>query len=141
MSNHPVKYLRLQSGDALPPLDEPHPFKTIVIIEEEVSQIWQWDVSRWLVESGCAYMLAWGTECASWEESVNEANLEAFNYEDIPQDRIVLATSHEDEEVSEVFWFSKHRAQHPVHEMRNTLILHISAEGKKIELESEFQEA
>lgn len=141
MSKHPLKYLRLQSGDALPALDEPHPFKTIVVIEEDVSQIWQWDASRWLIESGCGHVMAWGKDCASWEESVNEAGLEAFNYEDIPADRLVVTTSHEDEDLSEVFWFAKHRASHPVHELRNTLILHISPEGRKIELESAFEEA
>lgn len=141
MSKHPLKYIRLQSGDALPALDEPHPFKAIVVIDEEVSQIWQWDVSRWLVQSGCSYVMACGTDCVSWEESVNEANLEAFNYEDIPAEKLVVATSHEDEELSEVFWFAKHRAAHPSHELRNTVILHISPTGKKIELESEFEDA
>lgn len=141
MSKHPLKYIRLQSGDALPPLDEAHPFKTIVVIEEEVSQIWQWDVCRWLVESGCGYVMAWGTDCGAWEEAVNEANLEAFNYEDIPADRLVVATAHEDEELSEVFWFAKHRATHPSHELRTTLILHISPEGKKPELERAFDDA
>lgn len=142
MSDKTVKYIRLQSGGQLPSIPDLQPFKAIVVIEDDdVSQMWQWDVSRWLVESGCCYMLAWGTECSSWEESVNEANLEAFDYEDVPEDRVVLTTSHEDEELSEAFWFSKHRAHHPVCDIRNTVILHISPVDKRIELESEYANA
>jgi hypothetical protein len=141
MPSKSVKYLRLQSGDALPSIDELRPFKAIVVIDGEMPEIWQWEVSRWLVQSGCACMMAWGLDCSAWNESVEDANLEAFNYEDIPEDRVVMTTSHDDEELSEVFWYSKHRARHPVHEIRNVVILHVSSEDKKLELESMYEDA
>jgi hypothetical protein len=136
-----VKYIRLQSGDELPTVSDLQPFKAILVIEDDVSQIWQWDVSRWLVQSGCRYVMAWGRECSTWGDAIDEANLEAFDYDVIPEDRVVMTTSHEDEELSEVFWFSKHRASHPVHELRNTVILHISGEEKQSELETMHEQA
>jgi hypothetical protein len=141
MSVKSLKYLRLQSGNDLPVITDLRPFKTILVIEDEVEQMWQWDASRWLVNSGCRFMMAWGSECGSWEESVEEAHLEAFNYEDIPQDQSIITTSHEEEELTEVFWFAKHRARHPVHELNTTVILHISKEDKRIDLESAYEEA
>jgi hypothetical protein len=141
MPNKSVKYIRLQSGDNLPAISDLQPFKAILVIEDDVSQIWQWDVSRWLVVSGCRYMMAWGPECGSWDDSVDEANLEAFNYDVIPQDHSVMTTWHEDEELSEVFWFAKHRAHHPAHELKNTVIVHISREEKQADLESLYEHA
>jgi hypothetical protein len=140
MLNNPAKYLRLQSGDDPPAIGDLEPFKAIVLIEEEVSQIWQWETSRWLVLSGCRFMMAWGTDCGAWAESVDEALLEAFNYDDVPQDRSVVTTSHEDEELSEVFWFAKHRARHPVHELKNMVIVHISEKDKGESLLAEWLE-
>jgi hypothetical protein len=140
MPDKSVKYIRLESGDALPDIGGLQPFKAIVVIEDDVSQIWQWDVSRWLVNSGCRYMMAWGKECSAWVEAVDEANLEAFNY-DVPEEQVVITTRHEDEELDEVFWFARHRAHHPAHELRNTLILHISGEDKQIDLENLYENA
>jgi hypothetical protein len=139
MQNQSVKYLHLRSGDPLPTISEVPPFKAIVVVEGDVSQFWQWDVSRWLVSSGCRYMLAWGTECSSWDESVDEANLEAFNYEDIPEDRLVMTTSHDDEELSEVFWFAKHRAHHPAQDLRDTIIVHISEQARQEDLKEMYE--
>ncbi|RJF92776.1 hypothetical protein D3871_25690 [Noviherbaspirillum saxi] len=122
-------------------MSEISPFKAIVIIEEDVSEFWQWDVSRWLVSSGCRYMLAWGTECTSWDESVDEAGLEAFDYEDIPEDQRVMTTSHDDEELSEAFWFAKHRAHHPAQELRDTIILHIAEQARQQELIEMYEDS
>ncbi|MDB5729008.1 MAG: hypothetical protein JWR25_1375 [Noviherbaspirillum sp.] len=141
MQNNPATYVRLQSDNELPAISDAQPFKAIVVIEDEVSQIWQWEVSRWLALSGCRYIMAWGPECAAWAESVEEAHLEAFNYDDIPQERSLMATSHEDEELSEVFWYAKHRAHHPAHELRNAVILHISKEDKRIDLLGMYEHA
>jgi hypothetical protein len=141
MQNRPLKYIRLQSDDPLPDISELQPFKAIVVIEDDVSQMWQWEVSRWLASSGCRYMMAWGRECSSWDDSVDEANLEAFNYEEIPESQFIMTTWHEDEELSDVFWFSKHSAHHPCHEMRNTVILHISKEDKQQRFEEEYANA
>lgn len=141
MKNKSVKYLHLKPGDVLPTIDELRPFKAVVVVDDEVSQIWQWDASRWLASSGCLYMMAWGKDCSSWDDAVDEANLEEFNYEEIPEDQFIMTTSHEDEELGEVFWFEKHKARHPAHDLKNVLILHISNTEKREELEAAYEDA
>ena len=81
----------------LPDISNLNPFRAVVAIEETVTQEWQSEVSRWLVESGCLYLMAWGNNCSSWDTSVDIANLEAFDYEDIPEVNFVMTTWHEDE--------------------------------------------
>ena len=141
MQNKSIRYLHLDADSALPVLDGMQAFKTVVVVEADVLQTMQWDVSRWLVESGCLYVLSWGKDCAELEESVEEASLEAANYEDVPEEQMVMTTSHEDEELSEAFWFAKHRATHPAHELKDTLILHIADEPRREELEALYREA
>lgn len=136
-----LRYLHLKPDAALPAIDDPAPFKAILATEADVSQMWQWEVSRWLVSSGCRYLMAWGKECESWNESIEEASLEAFDYEDVPEDKSVMTTSHEDEELSEVFWFARHRAHHPAHDLRNVLILHVAESARKEEMEKMFEDA
>jgi hypothetical protein len=141
MQTESVKYLHLLPDAGLPELGGVHRFKAILAIESEASQTWQWDVSRWLVSSGCRYMLAWGKECSSWDDAVDEANLERFNYEDIPEEEIVMTTWHEDEDLEEVFWFAKNRAKHPVLDLKETLIIHISDVEKRKEFEGLYAHA
>jgi hypothetical protein len=136
-----VSYLHLLPDGELPPMKDTTPFLAIVLIEDEVSEMWRWDASRWLVESGCRFMLAWGRECTAWEEAVQEANQEAFDYEDIPEDSLVMTTAHEDEDVEEVFWFARHRAAHPACPLNRVLILHIAAQPRKEELEAAWADA
>ncbi len=86
-------------------------------------------------------MMAWGNECSSWDDSVDYANLKEFNYEAIPEDKFVLTTWHEDEPLSEVFWFSKNTACHPTVDLQNTLVCHISTNNKEKELLLKYAEA
>jgi hypothetical protein len=141
MSNKPARYIRLQDGNDLPAMNDGPPFKAVLVIEDEVSELWRCEASRWLAASGCRYLMAWGPDCVSWAESVDEAHLEAFNYEDVPRARYVMSTSHEDEELSEVFWFAKHRARHPVLELPDAVILHICAKEKRDDLQAMYEDA
>lgn len=136
-----LKYIRLQPDDVLPELDDASPFKVILIIDGETSQPWQWEVARWLVRTNCRCLMVWGLECESWEEAIEDAHLEVFDFEEVPEDQIIVTTSHEDEELSEVFWYCRHRARHPAHELPHTVILHVSHEIKKAELEQLYADA
>jgi len=138
MQNKILTYLQLPPGSALPALDHLAPFIAIVLSEEESSELWQAEVSRWLVASGCRYMLAWGKDCEAWHDMVEDAALEAFDYDEVPEEHTVLTTWHEDEEREEVFWFAKHRAAHPSHSFKATVILDISSASRKDEIEAEF---
>ena len=136
-----MQYLQITPESALPDISRLNPFRAVVVVDESVSNEWKKSVSAWLVHSGCLYMMAWGIDCSSWDDSVDFANLEAFNHEDIPEDQFVMTTWHDDEPLKEVFWFSKHVASHPEVELRNTLILHIAQNGREQELLSEYSGA
>jgi hypothetical protein len=138
MQNKILTYLHLPPDSALPALGHLAPFIAIVLSEEESSELWQAEVSRWLVASGCRTVLAWGKDCEAWRDMVEDAALEAFDYEDVPEEHTVIATSHEDEEREEVFWFAKHRASHPSHSFKATVILDISPSSRKDEIEAEY---
>jgi hypothetical protein len=133
-----LTYLPLPPGSAPPQLDHLSPFLAILLAEEEVDELWQAEISRWLVAAGCRYLLAWGKDCEAWHDMVEDAALEAFDYEDIPEEHSVIATWHEDEEREEVFWFAKHRAAHPSHSFKATVILDISLLERKDEIEQEY---
>lgn len=141
MHNKSVKYLHLPPDGALPELGGMHRFKAIVAVESEVPQMWMWDASRWLVSSGCRYMLAWGTGCSEWAEAVDDANLERFDYGAMPDEELVMTTSHEDDDLDEVFWFAKNRAKHPAIELEETVLIHIGDVEKRSEFEERYAQA
>lgn len=133
-----ITYLQLNPNSLLPDISLISPFRSVVVIEEDVSSGWQDLVSAWLVKSGCLYMLAWGKNSSAWHDSIDIANLKEFDYVDIPEDKFVITTWHDDELLRDVFWFSKNLAFHSTIEIRNTLILHISSKNREIELLSEY---
>ena len=141
MQNKILTYLQLPPGSAPPALDHLSPFLAIVLAEEEADELWQADICRWLVASGCRYLLAWGKDCEAWHDMVEDAALEAFDYEDVPAEHAVIATWHEDEDREEVFWFARHRAAHPSHSFNATVILDISLLNRKDEIEQEYADA
>ncbi len=136
-----IKYINIYPEDALPNISEYYPFKAIVIIEEQITQKWQMEVSRWLVNEGCLYMMAWGHKCSSWDDSVDMANLENFDFKKVPDDKFVMTTWHEDEPLKEVFWYSKFNAFHPTKDIENALLIHISKENKESILISNYNNA
>mgnify|MGYP001548401509 CR=1 FL=1 len=54
-----VRYHQLAPGAEPPSLGEIEPFAAVVIIEEDVTWEWRAKISRWLVDSGCLFMMAW----------------------------------------------------------------------------------
>lgn len=128
-------YLHLlpESTDFFNSLPE-SPSRVVVIVEAPVTPTWQHAVSRWLVEGGCLYMMAWGLDCSSWDDSVDMANLEMFDFEPIPEERFVMTTWHEEDPLQEVFWYAKNLAHHPMVEVESTVLLHISAQPREAEL-------
>ena len=75
-------YVRIFPGADLPDITHHAPFKAVVVLEAEYSNDWQNSVSEWLVASGCLYMMAWGPNCSTWDDSVDWANMDGHpNYE------------------------------------------------------------
>ena len=102
------------------------PFLAVVVVREDVSVQWRSDVSNWLVAEGCLFMCAWGLDCTLWDDSVDYANLEQFSYGEIPEDRFVMTTWHDDEPLEEAIWFAKHSARHDAAALDVVLIIDVS---------------
>lgn len=136
-----LQYLKIEPDAPPPDISALKPFQVVVIIEAEVSADWQALISSWLVKSGCFFMMAWGNNCNSWDDSVDHANLACFDYGEVPDDQFVMTTWHEKEPLNEVFWFSHHCAFHPVLTIENTLLLHIATESKEKKFLSAYAEA
>ncbi len=136
-----MKYVRITEHDELPDLTRYKPYRCVVIIENEVSIEKQIKMSDWLCESGCLYMMAWGKNCSSWDDSVDFANIRQFEDEDIPEEFNVITTWHDDEPLEEVFFFAKHCALHFGRELPNGVILHLSEIDKREELLDEYYAA
>ena len=126
-------YIHLPTGSH-PPEIKFSPNRIILIIEQDVSPAWQAKVSKWIVDSGCLFMMAWGKDCSSWDESVDDANLEDFEYGEIPEDRFVLTTWHDNEPIEEAFWFCRFAAFHPEIELPSAYIVHISEAAREQDL-------
>lgn len=134
-------YVRLTPASQLPDLAALRPYKAVVIVEETVTPARQAEISRWLIASGCVYMMAWGEDSASWEESVDHANLAAFEFGEIPDDCLVITTQHGHESLREVFWFSKHTAMHPCFPLHNIVLLHLSPDEREKEFRAAYRSA
>jgi len=143
MQKKTLTYLHLPPDADLPELGARPPFLAIVLAEDEVAEMWSWDVARWLVASGARYVQAWGKDAEAWTEAVDDAALEAVDYEDAPDDRRVLTAAHDpaDEDMDEVFWFARHRAAHPALSLDAVLIVHIAPTPRKEEIEQAYADA
>ena len=117
------------------------PSKFVVVVEAEVSTEWQMRVSDWIVASGCKYMMAWGRECSTWDDSVDRANIDQWGAGPIPESGFVVTTWHDDEPLAEVFWFAKRVAQHACIDLLDTIILDISTASRRNELLRLFEAA
>ena len=128
-------YVRIAPGEKLPDVSHLRPFKAIVVLKTDYSTDWQNEVSEWLVQSGCRYMMAWGPNCSTWDDSVDWADIEARGFEDDDR-KFVMTTWHDDETLESVFWYSQFCANFSYDdvELTNALILHISNEDQKGEL-------
>ena len=135
------RYVRVQDGEPLPDVGDLKPFKAIVVIEDRPSREWQTQASSWLVDSGCLYMMAWGDDCGSWDDSVDMAHLEAFDFVDSPDEEFVMTTWHDSDSLEDTFRFAKASAQHPTVKLNNVLILHVGADDKHARLDTIFQKA
>lgn len=134
-------YIHLPVGHTPPSLEGCRPFKAILVIEQATDDGWRSGVCEWLVRVGCRYLLAWGLDCETWHDKVDEANLAAFNFQEIPDDDFIMTTWHADEPLREVMWFAVHAACHPTISLDHTIIVHISDEERGVELLKTFRQA
>lgn len=103
----------------------------MVLVEQDCEADWQDKVSDWIVESGCLYMMAWGRECSSWDDSVDHAMLRKFGGAEVSDDDFVMTTWHENEPLHEVFFFARMCAFHPEIALPTLTIVDIRAEARE----------
>ncbi|PZP27438.1 MAG: hypothetical protein DI603_21840 [Roseateles depolymerans] len=134
-------YLHLLPDGELPRWLANGPFRCVVIVQADVSPDWRSKLSAWMVDAGCLYMMAWGSECSRWDDAVDDANLARFDYGEIPEDKFVMTTWHEDASLVEVFWFAKELANHPSVALNDTLLLHVATNASAAEMLAAFENA
>ncbi len=80
-------------------------------------------------------MMVWGNQCTTWDDSVDLANLEAFDFGDIQEKDFVVTTWHPSEPLEDAFWIAKNFSFHFYDvELDNTIILHVSDSSRSDEL-------
>lgn len=136
-----ASYLHLPEGSDLPTIGSDEPFKAVVILEQPTSTAWRDAASDWLVRSGCLYMVAWGRECSAWDDSVDLANVKAFDYGDVPEDRFVMTTWHDNETLIETFWFAEHVALHPTVSLTRTVIIDVGNADRQAQMLETYRTA
>ena len=75
----------------------------LVISDPNISPAVQRAISQDIVRTGCRYALAFGCTCSTWDDSIDLASIEA----EVPENRFVMTTWHEDEPIEDVvdFWW------------------------------------
>lgn len=133
-----VAYVHLVPGAGFPDIAGCTPYKAVLILESATEPTWQHAASAWLVHSGCLYMLAWGTGCSAWDDSVDWANIEAFGFGEIPDERLVITTWHEGESLEDVFRYCKQHAVHHVTALQHVVLVHISDAARASEVKEMY---
>jgi hypothetical protein len=134
-------YVRIWPSEPLPEIARFSPFKAVVILDGEYSSEWQRDVSDWLVLSGCLYVMAWGPNCSSWDDSVDWSNIGRFEGSEIPDENFVMTTWHDHESLESVFWFAGASAYHPHVELNETILLDVGQQNREAEFLELFKSA
>ena len=96
----------------------------VIISEKETSAEFKKTVCKWLLDSKCLYLIAWGNECEDWHDEMDFANIKRHDYKEIPDDDYVMTTWHHSEPLEEALWFAGYCAAHPDVELRHTVLLH-----------------
>ncbi|PDH65264.1 MAG: hypothetical protein CNE89_12075 [Sphingomonadaceae bacterium MED-G03] len=128
-----LDYLHFSPDQPLPQV-ETRPHRAILIAERPVSQAWRDEVAAWLVQVGCLYFIAWGTDCEAWHDAVDWVVLQRFDFGEIPDDKFVMTTWHDEEPLSEALWFAGHCASHSEFELTETVIVHVSPHERRAKL-------
>ncbi len=116
-------------GSQSPSLANFEPFLCILLTANEVNPDWRSTISAWLVDAGCLYVVACGPDSSLWDDSVDMVNVLAFLNQDIPDDRYVYTTFHE--QLDEALFFAKFCASHDTVDIQNLLFLDIGQSGRQ----------
>lgn len=136
-----MDYVHLTAPGSLPEFAASRPCKAILILDEAVPEKRRMEISAWLVDAGCRYVMVWGRGCDAWPAAIERANRAAFGDGAIPDDRVVIVTGHADQAMTDVFWFSKHSAMHPCHALDDVVLVHLAPTARGRELADQYRNA
>ena len=125
-----MHYVQVLATGDLPNLSTLGPFKAIVIADVPVTPERRETISDWLVASGCLYLMTWGYDCGDWAATVARLNRAAHDTEQIPDDHVVITTTHAGEPLENICWYAKYTAMHPCAELRNCVVVHAGSEER-----------
>ena len=139
-----MRYIHLTAGSALPSLDLGEPFKSVVVLEQDVAEDDRALICDALVAAGSLYVMAWGKDCTHWPDELRAANLAAFSAtetEEVPDASLVIATAHPTENLTDLFWFARYTAMHPCHQLDEVVLIHVGPEDREREYTAAFESA
>jgi hypothetical protein len=129
-------FLRLESPYETTIPDFTLPFVAIVLAcDPSITPDKQADISAQLVARDCRFMLAWGMNATSWDDSVDIAFLKTDPDFQPPDDRQVITTWHDKQTIHDVVWFALQNTNFDSHNFHEYLALMI---GTNTEIESEL---
>ena len=136
-----MQYFQIGENDDLPDIGRFAPFKTVVAIEQGVSDGRRTDISKWLVDSGALYVMLSGADCEDWRQAVRQANLDRVDLDEMQPEQFVMITMHGREKLRGVFWHARKHARHTHVQLDNILIIHISETNRSMEYSAIFGKA
>ena len=136
-----MRYIQVNRLTELPDISAYAPFKVVLAVEEPVSAERQKEISTWLVEMGCRYVMSCGEQCDSWSTSVRAANLAMFDLETMSAKNFVMTTSHSREPLRSVFWYAKNSARHPELTFDDCVVLHLAGRDRSVEYKGIYEKS
>ena len=136
-----MRYINIHRLTELPDISSLAPFKAVITIDEPVTQERQEEISAWLVNMGCRYVMTRGENCNSWSQSVRKANLEVFDLDTMSAQDFVMTTGHRYESLKAIFWYAKKYAKHPEITFKECVVLHLASGERSNEYRSIFHRA
>lgn len=132
-SNAP-EYFHLEPGGALPDFPGGSPVRVLVIARQPTEAAWKFEVCKRLYAAGSRYLSAWGEDSSAWDDEADDANLEVFDYGEIPDDRLQMSSWHAKEPLSEAAWFVRYTARHPDVELERTFLVDVGPANRRAEV-------
>lgn len=91
----------LQPGDDLAPPFAGEPYAALVWATQPTTDAQKHRIAHALIASGCRYVVCGGAQCEAWEEAADDAYL----LQDLPEDDVVMTTSHRGEPPDDVVFY------------------------------------
>lgn len=116
------------------PKRQVEPYLCLLVADKKVSGEKIVEIADWLLKTSCLYLMAWGEQSTSWNDAVDMANLKAFNFAYIQDEKFIITTWHDNETLYDVFFFAQTCATHMAVNLEKTVILHIAQQPNQEKL-------